>query len=437
MLTPLLPLIGDRAHWLISPDASLWLVPWAALPLPSGSYVIEQHRLGYLISGRDLVAVRSREQPGDSLVLADPDFDSEPGSSVRDGGSERSALDPSHSSLGLVVADWQRLPGSAAEAEAIRPFLTRYLKASPRIFTGDKARESVCKANRRPRVLVLSTHGYFFEDDERPSIEKSKSAARVAAEDNPFLRCGLVLAGANRRERVKGNTMDDGLLTGLEILEMDLRGTELVVLSACDTGVCTVQNGEGVAGLRQAFQLAGAESVVASLWKVPDAETAQLMGRFWEALAERPDRAEALRDAQLALIQARRAGKAHAAHPYFWAAFTLTGQWRPENYTAPPRPLSAASAPPGSSSTQRDTPQARPISSEAESLTPTTPRATDTSETATTPMTPETENNQTMPLAASPRSEMVAWLPYAVGSLITALVLICGVFSQRFGRAGT
>ncbi len=176
-----------------------------------------------------------------------------------------------------------RLPGTAEEARLITPSLARLAHEPPTVYTGEEALEDVLKTLCSPRVLVLSTHGFYtpapFVGDDHPL-------------GNPLLRCGMLLAGCN--EQSDGMAVDDGIVTGMEIVGCDMRGTELVVLSACETGVGQVHNGEGVAGLRQAFQLAGAKAVVSTLWCIPDAETATLMGEFFSELANGRDKAEAL-----------------------------------------------------------------------------------------------------------------------------------------------
>ncbi len=326
----------DTKRLSLSPDGALWLVPWPALPLGEDRYLIEQYAFRLLISGREFVEESRELSENRPLVFANPTFDLSP-QKVIDAIKAIFAdfkLDP-NANRGFVsqtaIRKVPTLPNTELEAEAISPSLEKLVGKPPTKYLRQYALESVVKRVHRPRMLVLSTHGYFLPDQKTTSrnhvngASANRSASLIASDgkpiENPLLRCGLLLAGCNQAQ----SGGDDGVLTGLEIVGLDLRGTELVVLSACQTGIGKVQIGEGIAGLRQAFQLAGAHSVVATLWQVPDRDSAILMRDFFDNLAEQKNAADALRAAQLARIESRRQ-RYGAAHPYFWAAWTFTGK---------------------------------------------------------------------------------------------------------------
>ncbi|HEY9285181.1 MAG TPA: CHAT domain-containing protein, partial [Pyrinomonadaceae bacterium] len=175
----------------------------------------------------------------------------------------------------------------------------------------------------------------------RPAAGGARAAAAAPRVENPLLRSGLALEGANLR---RGTNGEDGILTALEAAGLDLWGTKLVALSACETGVGEVRTGEGVYGLRRALVLAGAESQVMSLWKVSDDATRDLMVAYYKRLAAGEGRTEALRQVQLEMLRGKSQAGAGGArglggqlggrgadrgHPYFWAAFIQSGDWRP------------------------------------------------------------------------------------------------------------
>jgi len=192
------------------------------------------------------------------------------------------------------------LGGTAEEARAIRTFFPE-----ARVLTGAQATEAALKRAATPRILHIATHGFFLED----------SAGRI---ENPLLRSGLALTGAN----LSKTGSEDGILTALEAANLNLWGTKLVTLSACDTCIGEVKNGEGVYGLRRAFFLAGAETLVMSLWPVSDRVTREMMTAYYSGLRKGLGRGEALRRARLEML--KRKGR---EHPFYWASFIQSGQW--------------------------------------------------------------------------------------------------------------
>jgi CHAT domain-containing protein len=210
------------------------------------------------------------------------------------------------------------IPASQAEAVAILG-IWRGRGWRAQELSGDAATEGAVKgAAKGKRVLHLATHGFFL-DGACPETG--------AVRENPLLRSGLALAGANRRQSAARDA-EDGVLTAQEIASLDLEGTEWVVLSGCDTGVGDVADGEGVLGLRRAFQEAGARTLIVSLWPVRDEDARRWMTALYAArFVERKGTAEAIRAADLKELEARRAAGA-STHPFYWAGFVAVGDWR-------------------------------------------------------------------------------------------------------------
>jgi CHAT domain-containing protein/Flp pilus assembly protein TadD len=188
----------------------------------------------------------------------------------------------------------------------------------------EDALEEAMKEVNSPRVLVISTHGYFLEDVKRANEEGmllGMQAERVI--ENPLLRSGLMFAGCqgtlSNDSTARSEKADNGILTAYEAMNLDLDNTELVVLSACETGLGEVKNGEGVYGLQRAFQVAGARTIIMSLWKVSDEATQELMTAFFDNWLSGMTKQEAFKKAELQV-------KAHYPVPYYWGAFVMVGE---------------------------------------------------------------------------------------------------------------
>ena len=306
LVEPLLACIGTATHLFVCPDGGLNLLPFETLPVPGCGYLLDRIGISYLGSGRDVLRLRARTQlkPAAAVVVSDPAFDltatGPPSRSAASGSPTGHAHAATHRLMRNV--SFPDLPGTRFEGLSV----ARHLGVAP--LSGGDVLKGRIKALESPRILHIATHGFFFGAGEARPPEKADSLmsapARIdalALHDNPMLRSGLLLAGA--RTWLNGGTppadAEDGLLTAEDISTMDLRGSELAVLSACNTALGEVRSGEGVVGLRRAFVVAGAKTLVMSLWEVDDLATLILMDRFYGNLLERGlSRSQSLREAQ-------------------------------------------------------------------------------------------------------------------------------------------
>jgi CHAT domain-containing protein/Tfp pilus assembly protein PilF len=330
VMAPIRARLNRAADIYIAPDGPLNLAPFAALIDEHGHFLVERYRFNLLTTGRDLLRFKLRHTYRSApLVMGGPDF-GEPGT-----GNERSENTSGTRSANFHSVYFEPLEAARLESEQVGRLLS-----DATVLTDGKATEGALKKAHAPRILHVATHGFFLDKFgsiggsgrgikvikgrvQTPSSSTKRKDDPLEVPENPMLRAGLAFAGANRLE--SGD--DDGILTALEASELDLMGTQLVVLSACETGVGDVDNGDGVYGLRRALVLSGSETQLMSLWKIDDESTRKLMLDYYHRVLGGEGRIDAFRRSQLAMAQ-----NSATSHPYYWAGFFAAGDSRTLDY---------------------------------------------------------------------------------------------------------
>ena len=332
---------------LIAPDGSLCRLPFGALPSADGKkYLLEEAMIAILPVPQmlpELLAPRAN-RPADRLpsmlALGDVDFDGTQGL------AKKTAETPTWRRTRTGEAmNWERLPGTKGEILAIEDAFTKAIPMGKLSILREALATEAEFRKQAPKFeyLHLATHGFFAPKEVKSALKSDAKDQELRGEESrlprfvghhPGLLSGIVLAGANKPSA----DGDDGVLTALEVAELDLSKVELAVLSACETGLGEVAGGEGVLGLQRAFQIAGARTTVTSLWKVDDDATRKLMERFYDNYWKKNmGTLEALREAQLWLLQEgpkrgivrlETPDAERRSPPYYWAAFVLSGDWR-------------------------------------------------------------------------------------------------------------
>ena len=301
---------------LLNPRSDRFIIEEATVHMLSSTRellhppLVANHRAAYLLGGP-----RYRQAtPADSLI--ESSLPSSADSTLR---ADLDAL-----SYPVEADNLYTLPGTEREIDQVAQLL-RHHQWQPHTYLKSEATEEVVKQLDAPRLLHIATHAYFLSDLPPDESTAAFGLHLPNAAANPLLRSGLMLAGAanslqrQTMQQQNDEQQEDGILTAYEAKNLNLSGTELVVLSACETGLGEIRNGEGVYGLQRAFLVAGAQGVLMSLWKVNDQSTAELMQLFYERWLSGENKADALRSAQLAFVKTHR-------DPYYWGAFVLIGR---------------------------------------------------------------------------------------------------------------
>ena len=287
------PTLTGKKIIYISPDGVYNQINLNTLKKTDGDYLLNRYDLFIIGNSKDLIALKNQKVSApkkNAFLLGFPDY----------GGDAVAAL-----------------PGTKIEIDNIGKILkTGGYVVTP--YMQKAATEAIVKSMKGQAIVHIATHGYFQQD-----VEASVGVHEENAKNNPLLRSGILLAGAS--STIKGEVMpnlesnDNGVLTAYEAMNLNLEGTDLIILSACETGLGDVRAGEGVYGLQRSFLVAGAKALVMSLWKVDDAATQALMTNFYTNLAKGGSKSKAFKQAQIQLMTKYK-------EPYYWGAFVMMGQ---------------------------------------------------------------------------------------------------------------
>ncbi len=303
--------IGKTKKVYFSPDGVYQQINLNTLKNPeTKQYLVEETDINLVTNTRDILRHTAAATSRDAVIFSFPDY----GVATTGAAITETRLPG--------FPDLKELPGTKTESDSIKKIMTARQWNVHDYLRKEATEETVKKVNS-PRVLHIATHGFFLKN-VKDTEEKVFGMQTSKAKQNPLLRSGLILAGAAAiaRDTLVDNTKDDGILTAYEAMGLDLTGTDLVVLSACETGLGELLNAQGVYGLQRAFLVAGTKSVIMSLWVIDDFATQELMTGFYREWLKGPaegNKQQAFRLAQLKL-------KEKYKDPYYWGAFIMIGE---------------------------------------------------------------------------------------------------------------
>lgn len=309
---PIIQDVGTVSTIYLSPDGVYNQINLEAIPTPDGRYVLDNSNIQLISNTKDLffnkIKTKVVAEKEYAMMFGNPQFyvTTQPGQPVPTSGLTRSTAQ--------VVTP---LPGTKDEIEELDDLLNRKGWTTDK-FTEGKAGETEIKQVSNPRVFHVATHGFFKEEQTASKLDQEFNAN--AAYENPLLKTGLLLAGAGDilNQTQYNYNFDNGILTAYEAMNLNLDQTDLVVLSACETGLGEVQAGEGVFGLQRAFLVAGARTIVMSLFKVSDEATQQLMVKFYRKWIETGNKRQAF-------IDAKKEIRNEYGDPIYWGPFVMIG----------------------------------------------------------------------------------------------------------------